>query len=199
MLKIIPGTRLILASSSPRRKELLLRCGIAAEVMPAEISEEQRKGERPEAMVTRLAREKAEEVAKRHPGATVIGADTTVEIGGEVLGKPSSSEEAKRMLSKIQGRTHNVYSAFAIVKHPEGELHAECSRTSVEIAPLSAAAIDAYVATKEPLDKAGAYGAQERGAFFISRIDGSYSNVVGMNLAALVQSLLRLGVVSFHS
>jgi septum formation protein len=197
MLKIAPGVRFILASSSPRRRELLASCGINPEIIPSRCAEELRPGEAPDEMVLRLASEKAGEVAGRNPGAYVLGADTTVEVDGEILGKPADAGEAKRMLGRLQGRTHHVYSAFALVEKGRGMLHRECSQSVVEIARLSAEAIHAYVATGEPLDKAGAYGVQERGAFFVSRVEGSYTNVVGMNLSAVIDTLVRFKILLF--
>lgn len=201
---------LILASASPRRRELLTQAGVRFEVRPAHIREDPLPGEEPVAYVTRLAREKAEAVFRELTGAlsargreeksddaeggplAVLGADTTVTLDGQILGKPADAADAARMLRLLSGRSHRVITGVAL-KTAEGvEVAAEV--TAVRFVSLSDAEIDAYVATGEPMDKAGAYAVQGGAGRWIPRIEGCYFNVVGLPLA-LVCALLeaRLG------
>lgn len=189
----IASRQLILASASPRRKELLENCGIAFTIISEPIAEVRAEGESPQAMVERLAESKAAAVAARFPEALVLGCDTDVYLGDRVLGKPSDEAEAKELLAFIQGKTHSVWGAFAILCQAENLRIVLSHETRVTIAPMSPATIAAYVATGEPMDKAGAYAAQGRGAQFIQRVDGSYTNVVGLNVCALLQTLRDTG------
>ena len=186
------GSPVILASSSPRRQELLAQAGVRYTVQVSGCDETPVDGESAQQMVERLALLKAKEVARYYPNAWVIGADTTVSIGGVCLGKPNSDEEAREMLATIQGATHEVWGGIAIVR--EDSQHAVCWShvTSVTMCPMSDAAIREYVATGEPLDKAGSYAIQGIGLQFVDRIDGSYSNVVGLNIASLMKKLQEL-------
>jgi len=186
---------LILASASPRRRELLAQAGFAFQVHPAHIPEDPRPGEEPVAYVTRLAREKAEVTFARlnagnDPGEDIIvlGADTTVTLDNQILGKPEDAADAARMLRMLSGRSHRVITGVAVVTAKSTEVAAEV--TAVRFLTLSDAEIEAYVATGEPMDKAGAYGIQGRAARWIPRIEGCYFNVVGLPLA-LVASLLE--------
>lgn len=181
---------LILASGSPRRRELLTQAGYEFSVHPAEIDEAVRAGEAPMAYVTRLAREKAEAVFSQRAGAAglaVLGADTSVVVDGEILGKPRDADDAARMLRMLGGRTHEVITGVCVVTAERVEVAAEV--TMVEFLPLSESDIAAYVATGEPMDKAGAYGIQGRAARWIPRIQGCYFNVVGLPVA-LVSAML---------
>jgi septum formation protein len=191
------NAELILASGSPRRLELLQGCGLSFEVLVSGCDEENLAGESPEQMVKRLAEAKARFVAQKHPGAWVLGADTDVVLDGEILGKPQDAQDAEKMLAKIQGREHLVWGGFAILNQARGITHVEAHLSRVQIAPLNERVIRSYVATGEPLDKAGAYAVQGLGAAFISRIEGSYTNVVGLNLEAVLRKLNELGVVEF--
>jgi septum formation protein len=190
---------LVLGSGSPRRRELLTRAGIAFEVLPADIDEIAEIGEEPAAFALRLAREKAHAVAMRvgaAPRRLVLGADTIVVIDADVLGKPIDPEDAVRLLSRLVGREHRVLTAVAVIAS-DRLAHAEtCVVTSrVSMHPASEAEIRRYVATGEPLDKAGAYAAQGEGRRFVERIDGSESNVIGLpideTLALLRESGMR--------
>ena len=181
---------LILASASPRRRELLAQAGFVFEVHPAHISEDPLTGEDPIAYVVRLAREKAQAVFDelRDPDAIVLGADTTVTLDEHILGKPEDAADAARMLRLLSGRTHRVMTGVAVVTAKGAEVAAEV--TGVRFLALSDKEIAAYVATGEPTDKAGAYAIQGRAARWIPRIEGCYFNVVGLPLA-LVSTMLE--------
>jgi septum formation protein len=182
---------LILASSSPRRQELLRNAGFEFEVRPSSIPEEPHPGETPEAFVRRMAAEKALDVAAGSPaGSLVLGADTVVLVDAQILGKPANPEQAARMLSQLSGRSHRVLTGVCLVKAPDSiEARGE-SDTRVWLRPLEEAEIRDYVASGEPLDKAGAYGIQGRASRFVTRIEGCYFNVVGLPVA-LVDEMLR--------
>lgn len=184
--------RVILASGSPRRHDLLEMIGIAHEVVPADIDELYVPGEGPVAHVERLAREKGAEIAGRFPGALVISADTIVVIDGEVLGKPCDPAEARRMLVRLSGRTHTVLTAVAASLR--GRMESGVEEVAVTFRTLSDSAIASYVDTAEPMDKAGAYGIQGYGATIVERIDGDYFSVMGLALGRLIALLARLGV-----
>ncbi len=185
--------RLILASASPRRKHLLRDAGFIFQVVPSTIEEDYQPGESPEAFVERLAGRKADQVAQRYaqqPGVVVLGADTIVVLAGEVLGKPQSAAAAGQIVRKLAGHTHEVITGIALVEPATGKRVVRHARTKVTFLPLSQAEIEAYVASSEPLDKAGAYGIQGCAARFVSQIEGCYFNVVGLPLS-LLYSLLR--------
>lgn len=184
-----------LASASPRRRELLGSIGVCCEAIGTDIDESVLAAERPAAYVERLALAKARAARMRHPRvrqAPLLGADTAVVIDGEILGKPADLADARRMLGLLSGRTHEVWSAVAVVSE-RGE-DVAVSRTAVVLRVLSAAEIDAYWQSGEPADKAGAYAIQGRGAIFVSEIHGSYSGVVGLPLFETAQLLSRHGV-----
>jgi septum formation protein len=182
--------RLILASSSPRRRELLTQAGFTFEVHPAHIPEDPLPNEDPIAYVVRLAREKAETVfaALNDPAALVLGADTTVTLDNHILGKPTDAADAARMLRLLSGRTHRVITGVALASAQRTEVAAEV--TGVRFLTLSDEEIAAYISTGEPMDKAGAYGIQGRAARWIPRVEGCYFNVVGLPLA-LVSVMLE--------
>jgi len=187
--------RLILASASPRRRELLQRAGVAFTVVPSNTLEAAQVGETPDGYTLRVAAEKALDVARRHPGTWVLGADTIVEIDGEVLGKPRDETEGKRMLHQLSGRTHRVITDFVLVDGG-GQVRASQAVTSmVTFKPLSEAQIQEYLATGEPFDKAGAYAVQGLGASLIERVAGSYTNVVGLPLDEVVAVLRAAGLL----
>lgn len=180
---------LILASGSPRRKEILDTMGLEFSVDVSDADESF--AGTPEEMVLELSRRKALAVASRHSGAMILAADTLV-FGDEVLGKPHSAEEAKRMLAELSGSWHSVYTGVTMIDTRSGKTLSRADVTRVHFVALTAQDIDAYVATGEPLDKAGAYGIQGRGGMFIDRIEGSYSNVVGLPMALVRSMLLEL-------
>ena len=193
---------LVLASASPRRRELLTQAGFSFEVRPAHIPEDPKEGEDPIAYVTRLAREKAEvvyrELAANEAASddlVVLGADTTVTLDNHILGKPEDAADAVRMLRMLSGRSHHVITGVAVVSAGGAEIAAEV--TAVRFLTLTDDEIDAYVTTGEPMDKAGAYAIQGLAARWIPRVEGCYFNVVGLPLA-LVSTLLE-GTQAKHS
>lgn len=181
---------LILASASPRRHELLTQAGFSFQVHPAHIPEDPKPGEDPIAYVVRLAREKAQAVFEQlgDGSAIVLGADTTVTLDGHILGKPEDAAGAARMLRLLSGRTHRVITGVAVVTAARTEVAAEV--TGVQFLTISEQEIADYIATGEPMDKAGAYAIQGRAARWIPRIEGDYFNVVGLPLA-LVTAMLE--------
>lgn len=182
--------RVILASRSPRRRELLTLIGVPHEVRPAEIDERYIPGESPRVHAERLAREKAAAIGDRD--AVVIGSDTIVVVDGDVLGKPADDADAARMLEHLAGRTHTVMTAVAVAWR--GRLESAVEEVAVTFHPLTSGDIARYVATREPMDKAGAYGIQGYGATIVQRVDGDYFAVMGLPLQRLLQLLTRLGL-----
>jgi len=186
--------RFILASSSPRRRELLTSIGLEFDVMPSNVPEVHREGEAPEEYVARLSREKAQPLASAHPSRWVIAADTTVLLGEELLEKPVDAADAVRMLGLLAGQTHMVYTGVTLQHVDSDYRDTRVSESEVRILPLSAEEIEWYVRTGEPLDKAGAYAVHGIASMFIESIHGSYTNVVGLPLATLFLMLRRAGI-----
>ncbi len=182
--------RLVLASRSPRRADLLTRAGYEFEVAPADIDERLLDGETPAAHVRRLARAKAALVARDHPESIVLGADTVVVVDDVMLGKPADDADAAGMLRRLSGRTHEVLTGVAL--HTPSNHRYEVASTRVTFRELIAGDIAWYVGSGEPAGKAGAYAIQGRGSRFVTRIDGSYTNVVGLPVAE--QGALRTGI-----
>jgi septum formation protein len=177
-----PPPFVYLASASPRRRELLAQIGIACEILPAEVDETPLQGEGPADMVCRLAAAKARAGLRSGPArpAPVVAADTAVALGGEVFGKPRDAADARRMLGRLAGRTHEVWTAVAVAAGDRERV--ELSRSEVTFRPMDGDEIHAYVQTGEPLDKAGGYAIQGLGAVFIAGLRGSYSGVMGLPL-----------------
>lgn len=191
---------IILASASPRRQELLQLLGIEFRVVPSDFDEKSAVAWPPEAHVMESAGGKAADIASRIEDCVVIGADTVVVVDDRILGKPSDPDDARRMLSLLSGRSHYVYTGLAVILHSEGKtVHAarDFVRTEVCFGELSDATIDHYVATGEPLDKAGAYGIQERGSLLVEGIVGDYFNVVGLPIYRLSRMLTEVGIPIF--
>lgn len=186
--------RIVLASGSPRRRELLSVVGVKDfEVCPAEGEEKTEAGLAPSEIVKSLSAAKAREVAAKFDGDTVIiAADTIVWAEGRVLGKPHGEDEAFKMLKALSGKTHEVYTGITLIKGGEALSCAEC--TKVEFRELNDDEINAYIATGEPMDKAGAYGIQGKASLMVKKIDGDYFNVVGLPLCLLGQMLKQIGV-----
>lgn len=182
--------RVILASASPRRRELMTLIGIPHEVRPADIDETYLPGETPRGHALRLAREKAQRIAE--PDAVVVGSDTIVVIDGEVLGKPRDDDDAARMLERLSGQSHTVITAVAVSWN--GRVLAEAESVEVTFRPLTDQEIRDYIATREPMDKAGAYGIQGFGATIVARVDGDYFAVMGLPLQRMVALMRELGL-----
>ncbi|RKG74965.1 septum formation inhibitor Maf [Corallococcus exercitus] len=186
-----PTALFVLASASPRRKDLLAQLGLRFTVAAADIDETPMAGEIARNYVHRLAVEKARTVATRHPDAWVLAADTTVALGAELLGKPRDAAEAREMLTRLSGRVHEVFTGIAVAGRAQAS---EVVRTQVTFRTLSTEEIAWYAETGEPLDKAGAYAIQGKGGFLVQGIDGSPSNVVGLPLGETLALLSRAGV-----
>ena len=184
-------TVLVLASASPRRAELLAAAGLAFDIAPAHIDEGHRPGELPEAYVARLAEDKAVAVRRQHPDAVVLGADTIVLVDDVALGKPADRQDAERMLRLLSGRTHQVLTAVCLKGEGNSASHVEW--TTVRLATLGDDDIAWYVASGEPMGKAGAYAIQGLASRFVEEIQGSYTNVVGLPMAAVCRLLRTLG------
>ncbi|WP_313578960.1 Maf family protein [Lacrimispora sp.] len=186
--------RLVLASASPRRKELLAQIGITPEIVPSTI-EEKITTSVPEEAVMELSRQKAVDVAsRRQPGTFVIGADTVVAAGGKILGKPISHEDAYRMISLMEGRTHQVYTGVTLVYcgGRGNKVRTFVEKTDVHLYPMSDGEIRTYADSADPMDKAGAYGIQGKFAAFIKGIDGDYNNVVGLPVGRVYQEIKQM-------
>jgi septum formation protein len=188
---------LILASSSPRRRELLAAAGIPFEVVAVDVDESTLKLEPPGDHVRRLAQEKARAALVQRPDAVVLGADTIVLVGGEMIGKPKDDTDATRMLRLLSGREHEVLTGLAIVSPRRTVV--EVARTRVWFNPLSEGEIASYVASGEPRDKAGGYAIQGMASRFIDRIQGNYSNVVGLPVALVYRLLKGYPEISLHA
>ncbi|HKR09092.1 MAG TPA: Maf family protein [Gemmatimonadaceae bacterium] len=186
------SAKVVLASGSPRRRQLLELIGIEHEVLPSNIDETLRPRETPRRHAERLAREKASAIATREPGKITIAADTIVVINRKVLGKPRDKDDAKRMLSMLSGREHTVITAVAVARGRK--LRSAVEEVRVKFRRLREDEIDAYIATGEPMDKAGAYGIQGFGATIVDCVNGDYFAVMGLPLARLVTLLRDLGV-----
>ncbi|MCP4576665.1 MAG: septum formation protein Maf [Deltaproteobacteria bacterium] len=194
MMPIDEKHPLVLASASPRRTKLLARMGIPHRVVVSRVDENGRI-ESPEAFCRNLARLKAKDVGSREDVSWILGADTIVVIGSKVLGKPVNHEDAQKMLSLLSGKDHQVITGFCVL-NPSGVVaHAESVTTTVRFKPLSEEEITGYIGTREPFGKAGAYAIQGVGAFMVESISGSYTNVVGLPMCALIKGLVQCGAL----
>lgn len=182
---------MILASASPRRAELLAQVGVPFTTCPADIDETPLPGEAPDAYVGRMARDKARIVAQQAPGQLVLGSDTSVVLEGAILGKPSDEADARATLKRLSGQTHQVLTAVALIR--DAECRATLVITDVSFRTLEPDEIDAYLATGEPMDKAGSYGIQGLGGIFVRELKGSYSAVVGLPLQETAALLADAG------
>ena len=188
---------LILASASPRRQELLRFVGLKFKTIPGHVNEDYIKGESPQQHVRRLAQEKAQLIARKYPRTWVLGADTIVVIDGLILGKPKNKTQAKEMLKKLSGREHKVFTGFTVMQVASKISHSDVVQSAVKFKKISAAELDWYIACAEPYDKAGGYAVQGKGAYFIKSIRGSYTNVIGLPLCEVLETLKKLEVISF--
>ena len=187
---------IVLASASPRRVELLESAGVPFTVVPSGIDENELPGELPAEHAVRLAREKALDVSAKAPGRFFVGADTIVVCGSEIMGKPRDAADAERMLKKLSGIAHEVITGFAVYDREQDRLHAEAVITTVCFKALRPEEITFYIATGCPMDKAGAYAIQGGAAHMVERIDGSYTNVVGLPLCEVVETLRAMGALA---
>jgi len=190
--------KIILASKSPRRKELLNQVGIDIEICPSNIDEDAISIKNPEEYVKELSFLKAENIACSYPASWILGADTIVVIKGQVLGKPQSKTSAIKMLRQLSNCEHSVYTAFCILNNKTDTKIIRCVETKVVFKNLSDEEILWYIDTKEPFDKAGGYGIQGVGAFLVKHISGSYSNVVGLPVCEVVEILMNLNIIKFR-
>ena len=186
---------LILASASPRRQQYLADLGICFDIAVADILEVLRQDEGPDDFVLRLAREKAESVARNYPDTWVLGADTVVVLNNQILGKPTNVADAKAMLQKLSGKWHAVWTGFCILNPTQKMAIGKAVKTEVLFVDLNDSVIDAYIATGEPMDKAGSYGIQGEAGCFVKEIRGSYSNIVGLPLAEVIAQLMDFGII----
>ena len=187
--------KIVLASASPRRVELLSSAGIEFEVIPGDVAEDLLPDEAPTDFVSRLARAKAECVAQKSAARYYVGADTVVVCDGEIMGKPKDSLDAERMLKKLSGISHEVITGFAVYDKERDGVVVDAVRTRVFFKYLRDEEIRDYIATGCPFDKAGAYAIQGGAAHMVERIDGSYTNVVGLPLCEVVDALRRMGAI----
>ena len=197
-MPISSNASVILASPSPRRQELLRSVGLKFKIIPAHINENGLAGESPRQHVKRLAREKAMVIAKKYPEAWVLGADTIVVIDSIVLGKPEIKTQARKMLQKLSGREHKVFTGFTIA-HVAAEIYrTKVIQSAVQFKTISPKEMDWYVASDEPYDKAGGYAVQGQGACFIKSIRGSYTNVIGLPLCEVLEVLKKFKTINFR-
>ncbi|MBM4257850.1 MAG: septum formation inhibitor Maf [Deltaproteobacteria bacterium] len=185
-------SQLILASASPRRRELLQQAGVTFTVIPSNAAEDVLPSEAPAAYALRVAEAKAREVATTHPGSVVLGADTIVVINQTILGKPRDHNDGHRMLRLLSGQVHAVMTAFVVIRSDGQAATRQVVTTTVTFKSLSDEQIQAYLATGEPFDKAGAYAVQGLGAALVEKVDGSYTNVVGLPLDEVLEALRSL-------
>lgn len=195
----VTNAPLILASQSPRRRYLLQKAGLRFLVRPSDVDESGFMVSDPAGEVQRLAETKALQVAHSHPGHWVIGADTVVVVEGRVMGKPASVAEARDMLRRLSGATHQVYTGFCICRKAAAARFQDMVCTDVTFKDLTAREIEWYIHSGEPFDKAGAYAIQGIGTFLVRRINGSYSNVVGLPVCEVLEILIREGIMGLEA
>ena len=188
-------SRIILASKSPRRNDLLEQAGLTFSVIPSDFDESAVALSDPDSYVITLAESKALDVSQKYPGAWIIGADTIVVIDRLILGKPTSRKEAADMLQRLSGKTHQVLTGYCICSKKENRLFSECVKTDVRFKKLNNDEINWYIQTGEPFDKAGGYAIQGLGTFLVKSISGSYTNVVGLPVCEVIEYLTNEGVI----
>lgn len=185
---------LILASASPRRRQLLQEAAVAFTVVPSNTEEIALPGESPSEYVVRVSREKAQDVGIHHPGSWILGADTIVALDGRIFGKPRDADDGFRMLSSLSGRTHQVMTAFVLLDSVGQAKESQVVISHVTFKSLSDEQIREYLATGEPFDKAGAYAVQGLGSALVERVEGSYTNVIGLPVEEVLAALCRAGI-----
>ena len=188
-------SRLILASKSPRRSELLKQAGLTFSVIPSDFDEDTVALSNPDSDVVRLAESKALDISQKHPDAWVIGADTIVLVGRKILGKPAGAKEAFEMLQRLSGKTHRVLTGYCICCKKKNRIFSEAVKTDVRFKELTDAEINWYIQTGEPFDKAGGYAIQGIGSFLVRGINGSYTNVVGLPVCEVMAFLIKENVL----
>ena len=189
---------LILASQSPRRKYLLNQAGLKFKVIPSQVDESTVRMTSPESYVKILAEQKAQDIARQYPDNYVIGADTIVLMDGTILGKPRSRDEARHMLARLSGKTHQVLTGFAVCCTARSYSYSDTVKTDVRFKTLAPEEIEWYIHTPEPFDKAGAYAIQGLGTILVKSINGSYTNVVGLPVCEVIELLLKEGVIGLN-
>jgi len=189
---------LILASQSPRREYLLKQAGLQFKVVPSQVDESTVPMTSPESYVKLLAEQKAQDISRQYPDNYVIGADTIVLMDGTILGKPRSRDEARHMLARLSGKTHQVLTGFAVCCSAESFNFSDTVKTDVRFKNLAPEEIEWYIHTQEPFDKAGAYAIQGLGTFLVKSINGSYTNVVGLPVCEVIELLLKEGIISLN-
>jgi septum formation protein len=198
LMTISLSASLILASASPRRQDMLRSVGLKFKIIPAHVNENCLAGESPRQHVKRLASDKAMVIAKKYPEAWVLGADTIVVIDGIILGKPENKIQARKMLRKLSGREHKVFTGFTIA-HVAAEIYrTKVIQSAVQFKTISPQEMEWYAASDEPYDKAGGYAVQGQGAYFIRSIRGSYTNVIGLPLCEVLEELKSFGTINFR-
>ncbi len=198
MINNVQKSRLILASQSPRRKYLLKQAGIEFDVIPSQFDESRVPPDDPVRYTGTLSRAKADDVAAQYPDRWIIGADTIVLINGEILGKPEDKNAARTMLEQLSGQTHQVYTGYTICRRFQKKHVTDVIRTDVTFKKLTKTEIEWYIHTDEPFDKAGAYAIQGLGTFLVKRINGSYTNVVGLPVCEVIEYLIKEGVIQMQ-
>ena len=188
----------ILASASPRRKELLISVGLKFKTIPAHVNEDCIAGESPQEHVKRLALNKALAISHKYPDAWVMGADTIVVIDGLILGKPKNKTQARQMLERLSGRVHKVFTGFTLSHAASRFTKTKVIQSAVQFKPISAEEMEWYVSCDEPYDKAGGYAVQGKGAYFIKSIRGSYTNVIGLPLCEVLEELKKMRAIHFR-
>lgn len=197
-MSLIMSAPFILASASPRRRELLRSVGLKFKIMPAHVDETCLEGESPSKHVRRLAADKAFVIAGKNPAVWVLGADTIVAIDGLILGKPKNKTQARAMLEKLSGREHKVFTGFTLAHAQLKRRKTKVVQSAVRFKVISPQEMEWYISCAEPYDKAGGYAAQGKGAYFIKSIRGSYTNVIGLPLCEVLEELKKMGAINFR-
>jgi len=198
MNKSYDRPKLILASKSPRRSDLLKQAGLTFSIIPSEFDESSVTMSDPDSYVRTLAKSKATDISKKHPDCWVLGADTIVLIDDSILGKPESKDEARSMLKQLSGKTHQVITGYCLCCQTKNAIISETVKTDVHFKTLSDTEIEWYIQTGEPFDKAGAYAIQGIGTFLVKSINGSYTNVVGLPICEVMEVMVKEGIMELN-